>query len=423
MRKLHKILALALAAVLVFGTAACGNVTVTVDGEKTEAPEAENADGADEVVTLHFYHSDDLSQDQVAAWNAAHPETQIELSQIPNDDYDDKIQVMLAGDADADVFWLRSPGQARNLYNQGALLGLNDLMEQYEIDPEMNDFRTAYTGEDGQMFGITTTKSCWLLWYNKDLFEATGKELPGEDLTWEQYADLCAELTTDEYMGAVFPTWVMGLGASAASNWLDAEDLSITKEYMQVLHRIYCEDHSNYDLEDMTGSFDVNGVFAEGNTYMMINGDWTFNLLPDSNPDFEWGALPLPHMSSIPAGSSVGSAGCYSISSKCEYPERAMEFIKFCNASDEGAVIYADNNSIACYRSDAALEKYSETVSIPGVEYVFSSSVVPEDSFCEGYEEIKDAFVSEMQLYLLDQEDIDTAFENFLAARAGILGE
>lgn len=378
---------------------------------------------AEEPVVIQFYeHSDSekIATMQVEQFNAANPDVKVELHLIANDDYDDKIKVMMAGNADIDVLWLRSPGQGRNMYAQGALMGLNDLMAQHGLEKYSVDFADAYTADDGQQFGIATTKSCWLLWYNKTLFEANGKELPGEDLTWEQYADLCASLTEGDYMGAVFPTWVMGLGASAAGNWLDAEDLSVTKEYMKILHRIYCEDHSNYDLEDMTGSFDVNGVFAEGNTYMMINGDWTFNLL---EADFEWGALPLPHMSSIPAGSSVGSAAMFGINSQCKNPDAAFRFIQFCNATDEGAVIYAENANVACYNSEAALAVYKEKITTPGTEYVFSSSVKPEDSFINGYEEIKDAFVSEMQEYLLDQKDLDAAFDAFLAKREAILNK
>ena len=378
------------------------------------------AEGGDPIVLQFYEHSDGevTAKRQVEEFNAANPDSRVELHIIANDDYDDKIKVMMAGNADIDVLWLRSPGQGRNLYQQGALLGLNDLMAANGLTPDSVSFSEAYTDDDGQQFGIATTKSCWLLWYNKTLFEANGKELPGEDLTWEQYADLCASLTEGDYMGAVFPTWVMGLGASAAGNWLDDEDLSVTKEYMKILHRIYCEDHSNYDLEDMTGSFDVNGVFAEGNTYLMINGDWTFSLL---EADFEWGALPLPHMSSIPANSSVGSAAMYGINSKCANPEAAFRFIQFCNASDAGAEIYAANASVPCYNSESALAIYKEQVTIPGTEYVFASSVRPEDSFITGYEEIKDAFVSEMQQYLLDQKDLDAAFDSFLAKRESIL--
>ena len=378
---------------------------------------------AGEKVTIQFYeHSDgeETAKDQVAAFEAANPDIHVELHIIANDDYDDKIKVMLAGGADIDVMWLRGPGQGRNLYQQGALLGLNDLMAANNVEKYSVDFADAYTDDDGQQFGIATTKSCWLLWYNKDLFDAMGKELPGTDLTWQQYADLCAELTDDEHMGAVFPTWVMGLGASAAGNWLNDEDLSVTKEYMQILHRIYCEDHSNYDLEDMTGSFDVNGVFTEGNTYLMINGDWTFSLL---DADFEWGALPLPHMDSIPANSSVGSAAMFGISSKCEHPEEAFRFIQFCNASDAGAEIYAKHASVACFNSESALAVYKELITTPGTEYVFSSSVKPEDAFISGYEEIKDAFVSEMQQYLLDQKSLDDAFDAFLSKRESILNK
>ncbi len=150
---------------------------------------------------------------------------------------------------------------------------------------------------------------------------------------------------------------------------------------------------------------------------MMINGDWTFLLFPDYNPDFEWAAAPLPHFDDVSVGASIGTAPAFCISANSKNAEAAFDFIKFCNYSDEGACIYAENASVGCYPSDAALDVYKESVTIPGTEYVFSASVRGQDGPEGNYNEIKQAYTEEITDYLIGNCDIDTAFENFNSRR------
>ena len=185
----------------------------------------------------------------------------------------------------------------------------------------------------------------------------------------DRYADLCAQLNTDELRGGIAVNWIMNTGAAAAGEYLTDENLTRTKEYVEFLNRIYNEDQSNMSLEEMSGSFDVNAIFAEGNTYMMLNGDWTFLLFPDSDPQFEWCAAPLPHFEDIELNSTVGSTAAYCINAKTEHPEVAFDFIKFCNYSEEGAKIYAENASVPAYPSETALETYKQSVTTPGDVY------------------------------------------------------
>ncbi len=439
--KKSKVMALFLSAAMILGLTACGGgdaqtstdsaetqTDAVADSDSAEASDdgaeaqAENVDG--EKIVLNFYeHSDGeaIARQQADAYMALHPEVEINLSIIANDDYDDKVKVMLAGDADIDVLWVRS-GNIRQMGVDGALLKMNDLIDANEVDYSLYGpmGETCKDGED--IYGMCAKKTCWLLWYNKDLFDAAGVELP-TDLTWDEYADLCQELTTDDLKGGLTVNWTYLIGAQTQGEYLTDDDLTYTREYAEFLHRIWVEDESNYSLEEMSGSFDVNGVFAEGNTYMMINGDWTFLLFPDANPEFEWGALPLPHSENQEVNASMGSADALCINSKSKNAEAAFDFIKFCTYSDEGAAIYAQNATVAAYPSEAALDVYNEYVKVPGTEYVFSSVCSPEDGAHPNYSEIKDAYSSEVQEYLLDNCTYDECMENFLARREEILAK
>ena len=435
MKNRIKITALLLGAVMSASLAACGSPggQKAAAGEAESGAAAENTDReadaagtetADEEIVLNYYeHSDNetIARQQADAYMASHPGVRVNVSIIANDDYDDKTKVMLAGDADIDVLWVRS-GNIRQMGADGALLDLSGLIKANDVDYSVYG-EMGNTCKDGEsIYGMCGKKTCWLLWYNKDLFEAAGEEIP-TDITWDEYADLCKRLTTDELRGGLTVNWSYLIGAQTEGEYLTDEELPYTRRYAEFLHRIWVEDESNWTLEEMSGSFSVSGVFAEGNTYTMINGDWNFLLFPGYNPEFEFGAVPLPHFENQEANASMGSVDAYCINSKCKNPEAAFDFIKFISYTDEGAKILAENATVAAYPSEEASEIYKQSVTTPGVEYVFSAKCYPEDGTDTHYREIVDSYNVQVQEYLLGNCTYDECMDNFLKKREEIMAK
>ncbi|HEY8499497.1 MAG TPA: extracellular solute-binding protein, partial [Clostridia bacterium] len=269
---------------------------------------------------------------------------------------------------------------------------------------------------------LLTSKSCWMLWYNKEMFDAKGLDYP-INLTWEEYSALAASLTTEDVWGSVCPDWTMNLGATSAGEYLTDENLTRTMEYAKYLERWYVTDKSHPGIEYMASSFDINAFFAGQNSYMMINGDWTFLLFPSANPEFTWCAAPLPVFDDIEPESTVGAASCNSIAVRSKKPEAAFDFIKFYCYSDEGACIYAANSQVAVYPSEKALEVYRKSVDVPGVDFVFSSKVGLEQGLEDVYEELNDAFKTELKDALVGGCTIEEAFEKYKTRRAEILAK
>ena len=413
---MKKFFALLVTLILVMSLVGCGT---DEDEGTTSSSSSESTGGGeatDEVVTINFYEhtdSEKIVTELVDAYNAQSENIKVNLTLIANDDYDDKIKVMLSGGADIDGLWLRGGSTARELGAQGALLSLNDLNAANGVDTsDYGEIAKAFEN-DGESYALLTSRSCWLLWYNKDLFDAAGEEYP-INLNWEEYTQLAARLTTDDLMGSICPDWMINIGSVAAGEYLTDESLDYSKQYIELLERWYVTDYSHPSIEDMSGSWDINGDFGAGATYMMINGDWEFLLLPDAVKDsFEFCAAPLPIFEGLPEGSTVGSAAGFSIAANSKHPEETYDFIKFCNYSEEGAKIYAKYSQVPCYPSDAALEVYNENVTTEGTQYVFSSKVNAEDGIESYYEELKTAFKDEMRNALIGNVTIDEAFDTF----------
>lgn len=444
--KRKSLMALCMATVLTAGLTACGNpdsgnevpqqTAVESGKQETDGADAESAavqdstedekpQGSEEVVELKFYeHADNekLAQELVDAYNAQNPNVKVSLSIIANDDYDDKMKVLLSGGADVDCFWVRGGSEMRQLANNGALYCLEDMITEQNIDTSVyGNIAESFT-TSGKTYGLCASKSCWLLFYNKDLFDAANIEYP-INLTWEEYSDLAASLKTDELWGGVVPPWTMNLGASSVGEYLTDEDLARTREYAEHMERWYVTDHSHPSIEEMSGSFALSAFYAQGTTYMMINGDWALQTFPNANPQFEWCAAPLPRFEDAPEGATVGSSACLSIAAGSKHPEEAFDFIRFCCYTDAGAEIYANNAVVSAYPSESALKIYQEKVTTPGTEYVFSSKVGLEKGLEDAYDELNTAFNEEITSSLVGNCTMDEAFEQFKVRRTEILSK
>ncbi|MDO4292353.1 MAG: sugar ABC transporter substrate-binding protein [Eubacteriales bacterium] len=429
--KLKKVLALltvTMAMAMTIGMIGCAGQTADGGEAGKETPDMAEMDNQEtektgEITELKFYeHADNekLAQELVDAYNAQSDGVKVSLSIIANDDYDDKMKVLLSGGSGVDCFWVRGGSEMRQLANNGALYALDNLIEANNMDTSVyGNIEESFTTNE-KTYGLCSSKSCWLLWYNKDLFDASGLDYP-INLTWEEYTDLAASLKTDELWGGVVPTWTMNLGASSAGEYLTDEKLEKTRRYADYMEKWYVTDHSHPSVEEMTGSFALSSFFAQGKTYMMLNGDWAFQTFPDYNPQFTWCAAPLPVFEDVESGTTVGSAACFSIAANSKHPEEAFDFIKFCCYSEEGAKIFAENSAVPAYSSEAAIELYKQNVTAPGVEYVFSSNVGLEKGLDNNYDELNTAFNEEITSALVGNFSMDEGFENFKRRREEIL--
>ncbi|MDR2746121.1 MAG: extracellular solute-binding protein [Treponema sp.] len=384
--------------------------------------------GQDGVVTVNFYaHSDNeaIIAELVNRFNAKNKGIKAVQHIIANDDYDDKIKVLTAGTSgEIDALWIRTPAQIQQYISNRALVDLGSLAAESGIDltPIKGTSLRGAMDSSGKFYGYPTTGSCWMLYYNKALFDAKGLPYP-VNLTWDQYLDLAKQLTYTEggkkYWGGLCPPWTMNLGASAAGEYLTApEPMPLTRRYAQVLHRMYTADKSHPGIAEMSvGTFNISSVFQSGNAYMMIMGDWSFTL----ETPFEFGVAPLPVFPEAQKEASVGQPSYYSISRNSKHQKEAYQFIEFCTTSAEGTSVYARYKNVPSYSTPEATAEYRKLVTLPGVEFRFSSKVAPEQGSEPYYGSINDAFIQELQLYLLGEQSLDDCFRKFFALRKEII--
>ena len=173
---------------------------------------------AQEPVTLDlwiFEGEEDLLPALEEAFEAAHPNINVEITLIPEDQYVVKIDTALAAGSPPDIGYLYD----RRWVKLGKILPLDETIATHEID--LADLNQAIIGGtcmiDGQVYCLGSYTGAVALLYNKAMFDAAGLAYPSatEPMTVDEYAELAAQLsppttTSCNGSGAPAPEYPIG---------------------------------------------------------------------------------------------------------------------------------------------------------------------------------------------------------------------
>lgn len=109
------------------------------------------------------------------------------------------------------------------------LMDLTDLVKNSELDISKYGAMWDSSYPDGQIFALPTRTTCWMLFYNPDLLEEAGVEMP-EQLTWTEYAEMAKKLTKgdgpDKQWGGYWVDWHTQFMATRRESYVNADDVS-----------------------------------------------------------------------------------------------------------------------------------------------------------------------------------------------------
>lgn len=398
-------------------------LTLTACGNSEEAEEDGN-------VTLQFSiwsDEENYIRKVVDQYNAEDRGIQVELLVIPDADYDDKLKVMMSGDADMDIVDIRGLSQTATYASQGAILDLTDYIDNSSLDVEKYGSMWETSSYEGRYYALPTRSTCWVLYYNADLFDEAGIEYPGQ-LTWEEYGDLAAELKDKlGVYGGYWTPYVFQFAALQSGTYVDDEDTSMLKYSLELRNKWYNIDNSHMSYGDIVATNpDQFAEFESGNCVMMPNGEWCVNqFLQDEEAgtfDANWQVAPMPVPEGVEAGTTWGQFQFAAITSKSEHPEEAFDFLSYL-CGPEGSEVYSECGMIHAYAGEESREAYIETTGKESTSVFFDAKKIQEDPNTPGYAEILTAFEDNAELYLLGEVDIDTCLQKFAEERDRIKEE
>ena len=174
--------------------------------------ESSSGDGTTKL-TLAFW---DVSQNNyinevIAAFEAANPGITIELQDTPSTEYITKLNTQLNGGSDVDMFFVKEADKTKTFYDRGQLADLTPYIEAAGVDMSTYNGTDANFIFDGKTYGMPVRTDQYVLFYNKDIFDAAGLPYPDNDMTWTEFEELAAQLTSGEgankVYGAHFHSW------------------------------------------------------------------------------------------------------------------------------------------------------------------------------------------------------------------------
>lgn len=400
--KMKKVMALTLTAALaVSSLAACGDKKETqasAEPSKSEAPaESKSEESKTEESKTESTEASSSAADlgdvtiKVATWDVdstpyvtsivdafqeKYPNIKVELSDTASADYTNKLSIMLNGGSDVDAFWVKDADTIKALSDKGQLADLKEYIDRDGID------LAAYNGLaenfifDGKVVGLPSRTDYYVLYYNKDIFDAANVEYPTNDMTWEDFEKTAKAITAGEgaskKYGALIHTWqacVENWGVQDGKHTIMDTDYSFFKPYYEMVLRMQNDDKSIQDYATLkSNNIHYSSPFLLGQVGMMPMGTWFMSTLISKidagESEVNWGVATIPHAADLQAGYTVGSTTPMCVNNASEKKEAAWEFLKFA-CGEEGAALHAAVGSIPAMTNDEMLTKIAATPGMP----------------------------------------------------------
>jgi multiple sugar transport system substrate-binding protein len=304
----------------------------------------------------------------VAAFNEQNPDVNVEIIDIASADYTQKLSIMLNGGSDLDTFLVKDADTTKSLYDKGQIEVLNSYIEKDNFDlSEYNGLTKNFTFDDGNLVGLPTRSDWYVMYYNKDIFDAASVEYPSNDWTWDDFEAIAKKLTSgsgpDKTYGALLHTWqamVINWGVQDGKHTIMDSDYSFIKPYYEMALRMQNVDKSIMDYGTLkTGGIHYSSPFLTGKIGMLPMGTWFITTILDKikigESSINWGVATLPHAADVPQGYTVGSATPVCINKSSSKKDAAWRFIKFL-AGEEGSQIYAEVGALPGRNNSSTLD-------------------------------------------------------------------
>lgn len=445
--KLKRVLAMMLAAGMVCTSlTACGGSKTSESSaagstEKTETTKSDDKASTGEKkvlsVTTWDYDTSPTFQTVVDAYMAKHPDVEIKVIDTSADEYNNSLGISLsAAQPDPDVIWVKDMGSMLQMADKKQLLPLDDFMKKDNFDLSIYNGAAEQLQYNDATYGLPYRSDWYILYYNKDLFDAAGVPYPSNDMTWDEYYDLAAKLTSGEGSSKVYGghnhTW-----QALVSNWAvqDGKHTVVEKDYsflkpwyeqaVALQDNGYIQDFSTLK----TANIHYSSVFKNQQCAMMPMGSWFIATMIQSQASdetsFNWGIARIPHPADTEAGYTVGALTPVGISAYTDEPDLSWDFVKFAT-SEEAANILAEQGVFTGIQTEQSLKTIASAQFFPEGEsnvealtythYIFDRPLDPKIT------EIKTVLEEVHEMIMIKQYTVDQGIEELNKRVAEIKG-
>jgi len=324
----------------------------------------------DEEVTLTMVVWDKANttylQPLVDAYTAKNPDVSIEFIDIPANEYQDKLSIMLSGGETADLISVKDiPGYAA-MVNRKHILPLNEFIEKDSYDLAQYSGVTNDITVDGNLYALPFRSDFWILYYNKDLFDAAGVPYPTSETTWAEYEDMARNVASgsgaNRVYGTHYHTWRSTVQLATVQ---DGKNQIITDNYsfMKPIYDMVIDMQDDEVVMDYSsqkvGNIHYSSLWYNERIAMMPMGSWFISTLitkiKEGEADMNWGIAKYPVPAGVAPGTTAGTLTSMAINANSKNKAAAWDFIKFF-CGPEGAEVLAKVGNFPAIRNDAVID-------------------------------------------------------------------
>ncbi|MEU1973429.1 sugar ABC transporter substrate-binding protein [Microbacterium sp. NPDC019599] len=348
----------------------------------------DSGDSAGEQVTITYSNfisnggNEENLQKIVDAFEEENPDIKVDVTTSAYADYFTKLQTDLAAGTQADVFDVDA-GSFANIQSNGVLAALDGVDASKYRESVLDVYNV-----DGGQYGLPTSFSNVVLFYNKDLFDAAGVDYPTSDWTWDDEMAAAEQLTDagagvwGDYQPISYYEYYKAV-AQAGGSFLDEDNAEAAFDSDAGLRAAeWIAGKSGTVMpsaEDGAGTpdFDTN-LFKDGKLAMWHTGIWMISLVGDL--PFDWDIAVEP-------GDAQQASATFSnavvVSENSEHKEAAQKWAEYLSSSETMVDVRLDAGwELPAISDESLLQPYLEKTPPANRQAVFDSleniAVAPE---------------------------------------------
>ncbi|TCL57188.1 multiple sugar transport system substrate-binding protein [Kineothrix alysoides] len=331
--------------------------------EVAEAEDTAQADAAEPVTLKWAIWDKDITPYWEAlkeAYEAANPNVTVEMTDLGSTDYMTVLATELSGSgSDFDVVTIKDvPGYA-TLVSKNTLEPLDSYISSAGIDLSQYGGVDKQVTVNGSLYELPFRNDFWVVFYNKDIFDAAGVDYPTNDMTFDEY-DALARQVADPTFGAQvygthYHTWrsaVQLFGVLDGKHTILDGNYDFFKPYYEMVLKQeddqICRNYADLSAEGLHYS----AAFSGGDVAMMNMGSWFISTLManiasgeyDASLCGNWGMVKYPHADGVEAGSTLGTITGLAVTSVSEQKQAAFDFVNWVSSA-EGAKVMAETGN------------------------------------------------------------------------------
>lgn len=348
----------------------------------------------------------------VDAFEKDNPNITVKVTTLPYDSYGTALQTDLAAGTEADVFDINGPSAYKPLQSNGTLAQLDGVDSSLYNKALLDSYATG-----GKQYGLPTSFSDVVLYYNKDLFDAAGVKYPTADWTWADETAAAEKITNQaagvwgDHQPVTYNEYYKVLVQNGES-FLNADGTKVafnTPGGIEAAHWLVDKSGTTMPtIEDGQGTadFDTN-LFKAGKLGMLHTGIWVFGAFADTPAN--WDIAVEPGNGTV-ANAVFSNAVGVSVNSK--HPAEAQKWAEFLSSSDAAVNVRLDASwELPTIADTSKLKTYLDKGKPANRQAVFDAAenIAPAPSIGDKQSQMQDIITGELVEAQAGRETVEQA--------------